>query len=56
MLWKNKEWALNSDMKSERTLSVIEVISKLSREQQIIKGGVAGLEVSISGPPGREAY
>ena len=56
VLWKYKEWTLNSDMKSDRRLSMREVISKLSLEQQIIKDGVARLEVSISGQPGREAY
>lgn len=36
-------------MKSHRRLPVREVVSKLSPEQQIIEGGRAGLEVSISG-------
>lgn len=42
-------------MKSHR-VPAKEVIAKLSPEQQVIEGAVAGLEVNISGEPGREAY
>lgn len=54
--WKYREWTPNPDMKSHRRLPARQVTAKLSSEQQIIEGRVAGLEVSISGWPDREAY